>query len=955
MQLFRVVRPFLGLVLLLCSLPVFAQGPAPRLGKGITDSARVVLPKSRTPRVHAAQDLGPVSPDMRVPGITLVFRRSGMQETALEALLAAQQDPASPQYHRWLTPETFAARFGVAEEDIATAQSWLVSHGFHIDNVARSRDRITFSGTAAQVQAAFGAELHHYRAEGELHFAPQSDLSLPAELASVTSAVLHISDFRPKPAVKPMTGALPDFTSFPAQAHYLGPNDVRTMYDVSSKSDGTGQRVAIVGQTYVNIDNTPSSVYTFEMGLTGAVRNPINAVLVPGSGVEAISPGDESESEIDLEYASGIAQNANIFFVFVGANQNYSVFDALSFAITQRVAPVVSISYGVCEPLLTPSDLDQYNALFEEASAQGQTLIAASGDSGSTACAPDSSAQGATPVEQQELSVNFPASSPNVTAVGGTQMAAGTFAAGSSTYWSNATGIDTTSSLLSYVPEVAWNEGSASRGIVAGGGGASGHFSRPTWQSTNSDMPAGAYRLLPDIALQSSIASPGFLMCSSDPAMLSAEGQTSSCSNGFLGSNDKYTIAGGTSFAAPIFAGFVALLNQAENANGQGNINPELYSLAATSPSIFHDINSGTIACVVGASDCGTAAQSAYAATSGYDEATGLGSIDGSALITAWPSSNSGSVDLEPTVVHTGDTNTIPLGASFAIHMVVSPVGNPTSSAAPTGGLSISVDGAVVNSFFPLSQTVPNYNGVSAVAFSYTLPAGTIPGTHLVTATYAGDATYAGSSAVFPVMVGNVTASGGMTLSAGNLTVANGSSGSTKVTVTPNGGYNGRMMWSLAAIASSNPSTNLTACYSIAPLLVNGISTANLTIGIGTACQSAAPASGSAFRTLSRRIAANGGTRAHWSGATTTGVYACALICGCLVGSRRKWRLSLMVVVFLLLPFAGANMIGCGGGTKSAGPPTTTPTTTTYTLTLSGTDSVNNAIADSTTFTLTVD
>lgn len=397
MGLFRFVGPSLGFVLAFGSLPLFAQGPAPRLGRSITDTSRVVLAESRSPRVRDAEDLGPVAPDMAVPGITLVFRRSATQEAALQGLLAAQQDRSSSLYHRWLTPETFAAQFGVADSDIANAESWLVSHGFHIDNVARSRDRITFSGTAAQVQAAFGTELHRYRAEGELHFAPQSDLTLPAELASVTSAVLHLSDFRPKPSVKAMTGGSPDFTSFPGQAHYLGPNDVRTMYDVvndvstNSYYYGTGQGLAIVGQSFVN----RTSIGNFQQL---AQYTPINPVLVPGSGVEAISPGDESESEIDLEYASGIAQNANIFFVFVGSNQNYSVMDALSFAITQRIAPVVSISYGTCEPLLSPTDLDQYNALFEEASAQGQTLVAASGDSGSTACAPYSSAQGVTPV-----------------------------------------------------------------------------------------------------------------------------------------------------------------------------------------------------------------------------------------------------------------------------------------------------------------------------------------------------------------------------------------------------------------------------------------------------------------------------------------------------------------------------------------------------------------------------
>jgi subtilase family serine protease len=951
MQLFRVVRPLLGLVLPLFSLPLFAQGPTPRLGKGITDRARVVLSESRTPRVRSAQDLGPVSPDTGVPGITLVFQRSATQQAALEALLAAQQDPASSLYHRWLTPESFAARFGVAEEDIATTKGWLVSHGFHIDKVARSRDRITFSGTAAQVQAAFGAELHHYRAEGELHFAPASDLTLPAELASVTAAVLHLSDFRPKPNVKVMAGAHPDYTSSSAQAHYLTPNDVRTMYGVSSNNDtyGNGQSLAVVGQSFVN----SSSIGNFQGNLTGYV--PISSVLVPGSGVEAYSPGDESESELDLEYAAGIAPSANVFLVYVGDNQNYSVFDALTFAITEKIAPVISISYGVCEPMLSPSELDQYNAVFQEASSQGQTLVAAAGDDGSTACARFSSSQGVTAAEQQELSVDFPASSPNVTAVGGTQMAPGTFTAGDSPYWFSAGSTDTTNSLRSYVPEVVWNEGSPSHGIVAGGGGSSVHFPRPAWQSAYPGMPAGTNRLLPDIALQSSIASPGFILCTSDPAMLNAEGQTSGCFDGLLGSNNKLTLAGGTSFAAPIFAGFVALLNEAVNqagsATGQGNINPELYSLAKSSSAVFHDITTGTNACVASATNCGSAGESSYAATAGYDEATGLGSINVSALTAVWPASNS--AGLEPTGIFFLTTQTTAAaGGTVPIQAeVYSALGQPNGTV-PTGSVSVSVDGTVVDSSVAFSQTFPGYPQAGAV-YDFVAPAAS--GSHLVTVTYPGDATHASSSAVFPVTVGNVMASGGMTLSAGNLTVANGNTGSTKVTVTPTGGYNGRMVWSLSAtVAAGNPS-NLTACYAIPSLLVSGISTANLTIGTGSACESAAPATGAAFRTLSQHTLPKGKTRAHWSGTTTTGVYACALICGCLVGSRRKWRLSLLLVV-LFFSLAGANLIGCGGGANnSTSPPPATPSATTYTVTLSGTDSVNTTITASTTFTLTVD
>lgn len=584
-------RPTIGSVLFLCSLPMFAQGPQPRLKEAISDSSRTALRGSLSPRVRGAEDLGPLSPEKTIPGITLVFRRSTEQEAALKDLLAAQQNPASPLYHHWLTPETFAARFGLDDKDISTVESWLTARGFHIENVARSRDRITFSGNAAQVQAAFGAELHYYRVEGELHFAPASDLSLPASLTSVTAAVLHLSDFRPKPAYKVIPQASPDFTSVSTQAHYLGPTDILTMYNVNTNLTGSGQGLAVVGQSFVS--TLPlGSVFNLLDNLEFNRFNEPTAVLVPGSGVEAISLGDEGESEIDLEYATGIAPRANVFLVFVGANQNYSIYDAVSYAITENIAPVVSISYGTCEPLMSSTDLSQLDALFEEASTQGQTLVAATGDSGSTACAPFSTAQGVTAAEQQELSVNFPASSPNVTAVGGTQMQAGTFDAGNTTYWASATTIDYDNSLLSYVPEVVWNEGSASYGMAAGGGGTSTYFSRPSWQSSFPGMPGGSYRLLPDIALQASIASPGFLICTDDPSMLAAEGQTTSCDYELLGSNNKYTTAGGTSFAAPIFAGFVALINQAENATGQGNINPQLYSLAANSStyaSAFHD------------------------------------------------------------------------------------------------------------------------------------------------------------------------------------------------------------------------------------------------------------------------------------------------------------------------------------------------------------------------------
>jgi Pro-kumamolisin, activation domain len=946
MKLFRcAVRPLLVVALLFCSLSAFAQVPEPRLKGPITETARVVLPDSRTPRVRSAQDMGAVSPGTAIPGITLVFRRSDAQEAQLKELLAAQQNRASPLYHHWLTPETFAARFGAADEDIAATESWLASRGFHVESVARSRDRITFSGTAAQVQAAFGSELHHYRTEGELHFAPASDLSLPAELASVTAAVLHLSDFRPKPNVKAVeTRPHPDYTTV-SQAHYLGPQDIATMYDLnplySKNFNGLGQGLAIVGQSLVNTE----SIQSFQTVLSRA--NPPNTVLVPGSGVEAISPGDEAESEIDLEYASGIAQLANIFLVYVGANQNYNAFDAIAFAITENIAPVVSISYGACESVLSQSDVNQSNMLFEEAAAQGQTLVAATGDSGSTACATYTSAEGITAAQQEALAVSFPASSPYVTAVGGTQMATGTFTAGTSSYWASASGVDAVSSLLSYVPEVVWNEDSASAGIAAGGGGASAYFPRPSWQSGVPGITNGAYRLLPDVALQSSSASPGFLVCSSDPAFI---GQTQSCTDGLLGSNNKYTVAGGTSFAAPIFAGFVAILNQVEGAIGEGNINPVLYGLAANPTSytaVFHDITSGTNACLANAASCSTAAQSSYAATAGFDQATGLGSVDFSALATAWPMSSTSNLQATMVSLLEPDGGPYP-GETVRIQITVQSAYSPNGTTAPTGGVSISVDGTIVDASLAFSKTDP-YEPEAYVTYNWVAP--TTTGSHLVIVTYPGDATHSASTATYAVLIGSAVASGGLSLSAGNLTIANGGTGSTQVTVTPSAGYNGRVVWSLTGTGNS---ANLSACYTIDSLPVSKTSTTQLTIGIGTACNSALPSERGNFRSLRQNASTYHRTPAGRRNGTATAMYASLLICGLLAGRRHRIRLPLLLAI-AFLTVTGLSLTGCGGGGNNTGTPTPSPSTTTsYNVTLTAKDSVNSSITASTTFTLTV-
>jgi len=138
-------------------------------------------------------DAGRMAVGTQLEGNSIVLSRTAAQEADLQALIAAQQDPTSPSYHKWLTPEEFAARFGVADAVIAKMQSWLEKHGFTVDSISRSKNRIIFSGTVEQVEAAFGTELHYYKVDGEAHFAPSRDISVPVAVSSLVQTVTNLS------------------------------------------------------------------------------------------------------------------------------------------------------------------------------------------------------------------------------------------------------------------------------------------------------------------------------------------------------------------------------------------------------------------------------------------------------------------------------------------------------------------------------------------------------------------------------------------------------------------------------------------------------------------------------------------------------------------------------------------------------------------------------------------
>jgi Pro-kumamolisin, activation domain/Bacterial Ig-like domain (group 3) len=904
------------------------QEPPARITTEIDNSVRETISVTAPP-ARLANDVGVVPGSMSLSGISLVFRRSSGQEAQVQALISAQQNPASAMYHNWLTPEQFAGAFGMAQSDIAKVSAWLSQQGFSVDGVAHSKNRIYFSGTAGQVNQVFDTELHYYNVNGIRQYAPSKDITVPAALASVMETIANLSSFRPKPHVR----FRKNFTSSQSGDHFLTPKDVDTIYDITKAYNagytGSGQSIAIVGQSEVYV----SDIENFQNAAGLTVKDP-TLVLVPDSGSAAVSSGDEAESDLDLEYSGGIGTGATIYFVYVGNNSNYSVWDSINYAVDTRIAPIISASYGDCETDLGSSNYATLNAVLEQAAAQGQTLIAAAGDNGSTDCYGYSNL---TTSEQEALVVDFPASSQYVTGMGGTEFPSADVAASNTTYWASASGSDVISSALSYIPEQVWNDDSSSSGLSSGGGGVSTLTARPNWQTGVTGIPSGSYRLVPDISLDASPNNAGYLFCSSDSSATNIQG---SCSNGFRDSNDQYlTVAGGTSFDAPIFSGMVAIINQKLNSTGQGVVNSTLYTLASDSStyaSAFHDITSGGNKCAAGSTYCSTAGESEYSATTGYDEASGIGSVDFYNLLTAWPTTTMSSLDSSRTTLSAATTSPAS-GANDTVTITVAPALSSLLTT-PTGTLSLAVDGTTENSSLALS------NGSATYTFS-----STTAGSHVITATYSGDSTYANSTGTLVVTVGGASTNGSFTLSATNVTVSDGSSGTSTITVTPSNGYTGTIGWSVSTNASLS-----NACYSISNLPVSSASATTTAMTIYTtasACSSA-----SMRGTKGKRKFVGASSRSSGNEPTLPmsqrQLVGFGLVIVLLTEILRRRPRRLCTCAGILVMVLSLGSVGCGSGSSSS---SSDATKGTYTLTVVGADTSSSSITASTTMTLTID
>ncbi|QHS51311.1 protease pro-enzyme activation domain-containing protein [Edaphobacter sp. 12200R-103] len=613
----RLRRPHLLVPVLavLGSLVSFAHAaPQNRISRQITDSDRASVRETVPVRARLSADLGEAA-DQQLPAVSLYFNMTDAEQADLTQLLQDQQNPASPHYHQWLTPQQYGARFGLTDADLQKVQAWLTSRGMKIVEVAPSRNYVTVSGSFRQVEAAFRTSIHSVSFQGQRHFSNLSDPQLPTPIASLVTAITGLNDFKPRAH----SIAKAHFTSATSGAHFMAPGDFYAIYDVNplltQGFDGSGITIAIVGQTDISLSDV--AAFRSAAGLPAKAPQVTQATGYVAGKVS----GDLDEAQLDVEWAGAVAPNATVNFVTVGASNSASVVNALSFAITNNLAPIISMSYGNYEDAWGQSNIDAINQMLQQANAQGMTVIVASGDSGATD-------HDTAPPAKNGLAVDFPGSSPYATSAGGTMFNEGS-ATGGTSYWNSASGTDNVSSAKGYIPEAVWNESSSS-GLSSGGGGVSRYNTKPAWQQGLT--PDDGYRDVPDISLNAASNHDGYLFCSQG-----------SCVNGFRTSTGTLNVVGGTSAVSPTLAGIFALLQQklgGGTAARLGNINPMIYALGSSQyyGNVFHDITTGNnnSACQAGTTDCPNGGSIGYSASAGYDLATGWGSIDVAELVNKW-------------------------------------------------------------------------------------------------------------------------------------------------------------------------------------------------------------------------------------------------------------------------------------------------------------------------------
>jgi len=673
---------------------------SPLITERVDERTLTVLMGNRHPLARPEFDRGAAPPRMRMERMVLVLNRSPGQEAALERLLKEQLVESSPVFHKWLTPEQFGDQFGPARQDVQTVTAWLRSHGFEVARVSRGRTVVEFAGTAGQIQEAFHIPIHQYLVNGEEHWANADDPQIPTALTPVVVGVVSLHDFPRTPMIRTVgvvsssrrTGSVMGIRpaySLPVACgspllpgerlcYGLGPYDFATIYNVlplwNAAIDGLGQHVAILAESRIDVQDARNFRRLF-----GLPANDPN-VVINGPDPGIVKGPIETEAITDVEWVGAVAPRATIDLVVSARTRTTPGFDlSAEYVVDHNIAPIVSGSYGVCELFLGRAGNEFYRQLWQQAAAQGITVLIGSGDGGSSYC--DREASQPAPA-RDGLGVSGTASTPYNVAIGGTDFNDFIDAA---VYWNSSNDSVTRASAKGYIPETAWNDsctnavfttvagfGSnreancnnpklADRVRVDGGSGGksncttsyryhvsscAGGYPKPAWQA-GPGVPADGKRDVPDVSVFAGSAVSGnvYAICEADTG--------STCDPN---PESRVEGASGTSISVQAFAGLMALVVQYTSSR-QGNVNPVLYHLAAQQDAaacnasgsvsrscVFHDVTVGTIAmpCARNSPDCVTinprnqyGVLAGYDAGVGYDLAAGLGSVNAFNLVTA--------------------------------------------------------------------------------------------------------------------------------------------------------------------------------------------------------------------------------------------------------------------------------------------------------------------------------
>jgi hypothetical protein len=782
-------------------VPTAAQKQA-RLTAPIDDTVRATIARSH-PVLRDATDLGKIPDGTALEGLVLVLGMSPEAQTEASRLLDSQQTRGAANYHQWLTPEQFGQQFGPAQGDLATITNWLIRQGFTVEKIARSGLWLQFSGSAGQVQKAFGAEMHSYRLKDKTYTANASDISIPASLRPVVAGVLSLNNYQRLhsalvqgfEARRTATGQyerLAPQANVPLEGgssiNALSPGDFATIYDVNplyqgkvavSAINGKGVGIAIVARSEINPQDVADFQSTFGL--------PANPPTIVHSGPDVPfdpNSGDAVEATLDTEWAGAVAPNANITVVIGGSTDTTDGVDISSaYIVDNVVAPVMSSSFAECEQNLAPTRNQFYNNLWQQAAAEGISVFVDTGDSAAAGC--DSPTPPNTIVlgsgTQAGLGINGVASTPFDTAVGGTafnETGAGEATSpgtSNATFWSTSN-VTNNVTALGYIPEQVWNESCLNPPdfqpgflcftpgidlhptyvILGTGGGFSTLYPVPSWQTANVPGLGGSNftnRAIPDVSLTAEADHGPYIICFNG-----------GCSSA---NNQTFLLIGGTSASTPSFAGIMALIDQATG-GPQGLANYVLYPLAAqqnysqcnsnaeinptqSTTCVFHDITLGNNGAPGNdVSNDPTTGATGYPAATGYDPASGLGSVDAANLVASWLTLQKG---FQGTTTTLSDSGVSPIQATHGTFVPVTVDVNPDAGTnPPTGSVAfLAQGGTLANSIAVGNGTLTPAN--STGTFSGSL--GALPGgSYNLIAQYPGDGNFAASaSAPIPVQI----------------------------------------------------------------------------------------------------------------------------------------------------------------------------------------------------------